>query len=262
MARNIVTILSIMILITLTTPTSVQSSKLLSSIDKENLHDFETEKVDKNEIYESRRPTWRKAKTFPFYSHLYQPISPFLQPYPAPIFYPREFYEDFDAYYNGYQGEGDDENVSSRKNMIPSRRPIASFKNSPVYYVRLPPTPYMFVPGIGYVPRSPSFNPISPPAPPMPMSPFYHLPINFLANGKPSNIYTWGATNYPYTQAPVRPVNPYAPISPMNPYMQEDSKVTNLKGPFLFNGRPEEIYLLQSLLNSVYPDPRFANPYY
>jgi hypothetical protein len=43
--------------------------------------------------------------------------------------------------------------------------------------------------------------------------------------------------------------------------------VTNLKGPFLFNGRPEEIFVLQNSYNPrpydpLYSDPRLTAGYY
>jgi hypothetical protein len=213
----------------------------------------------------------RQHKMFPFYSQLYAlPTVAF----PSPFYYPPEFYDDFDSYFNGY---GDEEDIMSRTTTGQRRRP--QYKNSPIYYIRLPPTPYMFVPGLGYVSQPPTYNPLPAPLPPppqMPVSPFYNLPINFLANGKPTNIYNWPSPaapsqfGYPYQQqaAPMRPHRPFRrpmntvnPMNSMNPYLQ-DSKVTNLKGPFLFNGRPEEIFLLQNSYNSIYPDPRFANPYY
>jgi len=195
--------------------------------------------------------------------------------YAAPVYYPPEFYDDFSAFY-GYGSE--DEDIMSRQS--PSghrRRPVSGgYKNSPIYYIRLPPTPYMFVPGLGYISQPPSYQPMAPA--PQPISPFYNLPLEFLSNGKPSNIYQWGspATQFapqnPYAepQAPQyggypsyqqRPQRPYQ--RPVNPYVQE-SKVTNLKGPFLFNGRPEEIFVLQNSFSSpIYADPRFPpTPYY
>jgi hypothetical protein len=204
--------------------------------------------------------------------------------YSAPVYYPSEFYEDFASFYGGY---GEDEEIMSRANPGGRRRPAAggSFKNSPIFYIRLPPTPYMFVPGLGYISQPPSYTPMAPV--PQPISPFYNLPLDFISNGKPTNIYQWGSPasqfqqqqpqyvqqspqfgGYPSYQQPrpQRPQRPYnqRPINPMNPYIQE-SKVTNLKGPFLFNGRPEEIFLLQNSynpINQIYPDPRLSAAYY
>lgn len=193
----------------------------------------------------------------------------------APVFYPPEFYDDFAAYFSGY---GDDDEIMSRMNPGGNRRrPAAgSYKNSPIYYIRLPPTPYMFVPGLGYISQPPSFAPMTPV--PQPISPFYNLPLEFLSNGKPTNIYQWGSPAsqfapqsqfvqpqfdpYPsYHQRPQRPHYSQRPLSPVNPFVEE-SKVTNLKGPYLFNGRPEEIFLLRNSFNPIYSDPRFTAAYF
>lgn len=196
--------------------------------------------------------------------------------YSAPVFYPPEFYDDFAAFY-GFSDS--DEEIMSRQNPGNRRRPAGNFKNSPIYYVRLPPTPYMFVPGLGYVSQPPTYTPMSPVPPPI--SPFYNLPLDFISNGKPTNIYQWGSPvntfaasqpQYVQQSAPQygsypsqyqRPQRPsfQRPMNSMNPYVQE-SKITNLKGPFLFNGRPEEIFLLQNSYNPIYPDPRFAAAFY
>jgi hypothetical protein len=164
-----------------------------------------------------------------------------------------------------------------------NRKRPGNFKNSPIYYIRLPPVPYSFVPGLGYISNPPSYTPMLPPQPPS--SIFYNLPLDFISNGKPTNIYQWGAPPQPsssmgwgspaYAQPPhqpqfspsyQRPQRPYQQ-RPMNPYLQE-SKVTNLKGQYLFNGRPEEIYVLpqsaypQSPYPSIFPDPRYMSPFY
>lgn len=203
-------------------------------------------------------------------------------PFAGPFLYPDAFYDDFEAYF------GDDDEVLSRASPGKRRRPSnGGFgKNSPIYYIRLPPTPYMFVPGLGYVSQPPSYSPM----PPQPLSPFYNLPLDFLANGKPTNIYQWASPAAQFAQPPFvpqlgypsyqqRPQRPYGLAQrPINPYLQE-SKVTNLKGPFLFNGRPEDIFLLQNPYNpysdprqssiysdprqnAVFSDPRLANAFY
>jgi hypothetical protein len=197
-------------------------------------------------------------------------------PFAAPFMYPSEFYDDFADFYGGF---GEDEEIMSRTNTGNRRRPASgNYKNSPIYYIRLPPTPYMFVPGLGYISNPPSYSPMAPV--PQPISPFYNLPLDFISNGKPTNIYQWasppqpqfvqqpsqfGGYQQPAYQRPQRPQRPY-PQRPMNPFIQE-SKVTNLKGPFLFNGRPEEIFVLQNSYSprpydSLYSDPRLTAAYY
>ncbi|XP_070503780.1 uncharacterized protein [Chironomus tepperi] len=209
----------------------------------------------------------RQNKMFGYFS--FNPFAYTVPPYTQSLYYPPEFFDDFASYY-GFNS--DEEEIMSRQNPGSRRRPgTGNFKNSPIYYIRLPPTPYMFVPGLGYISQPPTYTPMPPPPPTI--SPFYNLPLDFISNGKPTNIYQWGSPAAQFTPQPQyvpqtpayqpsyqRPQRPYQ--RPMNPYVQE-SKVTNLKGAFLFNGRPEEIYVLPpSSYNSIYPDPRFVSPYY
>lgn len=54
--------------------------------------------------------------------------------------------------------------------------------DSPIYYIKLPPMPYSFVPGLGYMPLDHrTSNPVN-------------LPINFLSNGKPTTVYRYLST--------------------------------------------------------------------
>lgn len=261
----------------------------------------------------------RQNKMFGFYGYIpaFSPIPSYYPTLPTP-----DYFSDYSYY--GYNDE--DEDVMSR-GAGTKKRP-GQFKNSPIYYIRLPPTPYMFVPGVGYISQPPTYQPMAPIIPPVvpaippmhgPTSPFYNLPLNFMANGKPTNIYQWqgnpqapsgmpgnqygmqmpnqfgmqapnqfGVPQQSYNpqqsfnpqqgpqqmpspvpqQPPQRPHKPYRPFPrPQNTYMQ-DSKVTHLKGPFLFNGRPEDIYLLSNFQNlqnpygaAYYPDPYSYNNY-
>ncbi|XP_049531200.1 uncharacterized protein LOC125948806 [Anopheles darlingi] len=164
-----------------------------------------------------------------------------------------------------YQGL-EDEDILSRHSQASRRRP-GQVKNSPIYYIRLPPTPYMFVPGVGYISQPPTIQPMAAPIPqyqqlppPVTMSPFYQLPINFVSNGKPSGIYQWnGGPAAAPAPAPPQFALPY-PRPPRPAYVPQagfiqDSKITHLKGPFLFNGRPEEIFLLQNAYNPLFQSP-------
>lgn len=232
----------------------------------------------------------RQNKMLGFYGYFANPFPAYA---PVPAFYPSvpmEFfggYPDFslnNANFNDDLGEGEGEDdFMSRANS--KRRPTSTnhFKNSPIYYIRLPPTPYMFVPGVGYISNPPTIQPLTPLMPPtMPtpltMNPFYNLPLNFVSNAKPTGVYQWNApsvpsipspnfgvppNNYQLAQRPQRPYRPY-PRPQSNPYSQ-DSKVTHLKGQFLFNGRPEEIYLLPNIQNpfnaGFYSDPYSYNNY-
>lgn len=190
---------------------------------------------------------------YPGYSAMYA------SPYP-PYYSSEEYDDDYNS--NGIDDEDDD--AFSRANN--RRKPGNGAQNSPIFYIRLPPTPYMFVPGMGYISQPPTLQPIAPqyslpPPPPQAavpaVSPFINLPINFVSNGKPSGIYQWngGSSFGPQfpSYLPPRPRPAYQ--RPPKPYIQapQNSKVTHLKGQYLFNGRPEDIYLL--------PNPHYSSPY-
>lgn len=145
------------------------------------------------------------------------------------------------------------------------------YDNSPIFYIRLPPTPYMFVPGLGYVSQPPSLGPAMPPMLPQGVppqaDPFINLPIDFVSNGKPTGVYQWnGNPGY----SPVDPFGygsqPVMPPAPRPSYNTQsykpkpkpaptNSKITNLKGPYVFNGKPEgDVYVLRDTYNSIYSD--------
>ncbi|XP_050346069.1 uncharacterized protein LOC126770621 [Nymphalis io] len=152
------------------------------------------------------------------------------------------------------------------------------YDNSPIFYIRLPPTPYMFVPGLGYVSQPPTLGPAMPPMMPQGVpqqvaDPFINLPLDFVSNGKPTGVYQWsGASGYP--GGPQMPVDPfgYGPSQPVMPpsrpsynapsyskpkpqSVPNNSKVTNLKGPYVFNGKPgDNVYVLRNTYNSIYSD--------
>lgn len=131
-------------------------------------------------------------------------------------------------------GEEDNE-IMSRSRLRP--KPGA---NSPIYYIRLPPTPYVFIPGVGYVSQPPTLRP-PPVVQSTPESNFINLPTRFVSNGKPTGVYLWNpAAEHPYA----RP----KPLA-------QDSLMTNLnKGPYVFNGKPSDIFLLRNTYNSLYAD--------
>lgn len=180
--------------------------------------------------------------------------------------YPPYMGDEYDDEYNG-NAIDDEDDAFSRAN---SRRKPGGVpggggagQNSPIFYIRLPPTPYMYVPGMGYISQPPTMQPIAPqfslPPPPQPampqMSPFINLPINYVSNAKPSGIYQWNSQSNFGPQFPsYLPPRPRPTYNRPKPYIQpQNSKITHLKGPYVFNGRPEDVYLL--------PNPHFANPY-
>ncbi|XP_074040876.1 uncharacterized protein [Leptinotarsa decemlineata] len=158
--------------------------------------------------------------------------------------------------YNNFKIDNDLASLSSEENdisrTIQPRKPFVRQQpiNSPIYYIRLPPQPYMFVPGLGYV---------SQPAP-SPVSQFVNLPMSFVANGKPSTIYQWsGAFQGFPTQAP--PPSkftgvPSAVSKPQKPAKKPlpDSTIHRLPQPFAFNGKPQDIFVLRDSYNSLYSD--------
>ncbi|XP_057654802.1 uncharacterized protein LOC130893052 [Diorhabda carinulata] len=128
---------------------------------------------------------------------------------------------------------------------VPSRK---QNYDSPVYYIRMPPQPYVFVSGIGYV---------SPPVS-HPMSQLLNIPVPFVSNGKPNSIYQWsgGFQNFPTEVAPTYPsytqVKPKPQESTKKPLA--DSTIHRLPGNFAFNGKPEDIYVLRDSYNSLLSD--------
>lgn len=180
-----------------------------------------------------------------------------------------------------------DENIFSRANR---RRPSKGgpLRNSPIFYIRLPPTPYMFmptpVPQYNFNPspyQNPYMqNPYMQQPPPPPPNPFINVPVNYMSNAKPVGVYQY-QTGYQQPQAgpamrfpslngygpnPVRQRPSYSAASAAaaatgNGYNNPDSKITHLKGPFIFNGRPEDIYLLQNLQTTPY-NANFFHGYY
>ncbi|XP_062126620.1 uncharacterized protein LOC133839225 [Drosophila sulfurigaster albostrigata] len=200
-----------------------------------------------------------------------------------PVLIPFPLYIAPDMFYPSYPGANNDLEDVVMSRAAGERRPLSSHssRNSPIYYVRLPPTPYMFVPtNLAPSPFGSSFSPLLTYQPMPTFSTFgsvFNLPVNFLANGKPSGIYQMnGATNEissfsqgiggnNFNVRPPTPSNPYRPMPPSPstgyghaqqsfglstlPAPQQDSKLTSLKRPFVFNGRPDDIYILP---NNIY----------
>ncbi|KAM7360686.1 uncharacterized protein ACRADG_006947 [Cochliomyia hominivorax] len=249
------------------------------------------------------------------------PVTPRFLPimsYPQPVYVPYPFIMPPEMFYPGYASlpplpnEYED---SMSRGAGSARRPTSNVphsssfaRNSPIYYVRLPPTPYMFLPPptplSGYptmlpyqsLPSFPSFSPI------------FNVPVNFLANGKPNNIYQMSSppndiqnsiqfanvpTSFNTRPPPPPPLNAYRPAAASHNYLSsqlptgatgaassnyvsyagaaatsgtptsssasssssshlQDSKLTALKRPYYFNGRPEDIYVLPNNFNPLY----------
>lgn len=104
-----------------------KSNKLSDKLDKLI---FRKNLEEENDDYLGEFFTQRQNKMIGYYPYAY----PMVVPYP---FYPPEFFDDFSSYY----GFNDDDEIMSRT--AGNRKRPGNFKNSPIYYIRLPPTPYM-----------------------------------------------------------------------------------------------------------------------
>lgn len=152
-------------------------------------------------------------------------------------------YNNLDIEPDSYMSLALENNPLSRT--VPSRKQQEF--NSPIYYIRIPPQPYMFVQGLGYVSQ-----PVAPP-----VSQFLNLPVSFVSNGKPNSIYQWSGAFQGFdnpTQAPT--YSEYVKPKPQKPMKKplKDSTIHKLPGSFGFNGKPEDIFVLRDSYNSLYSD--------
>lgn len=169
----------------------------------------------------------------------------------------------------------DDSNAVDQDMPLSSRARPAK-PDSPVYFIRLPPQPYMYVPGYGYVSQPTRLEP--PPFTQRPHSPFLNLPLNYVSNAKPVGIYTLPQQHHSQQhnqyqhqhqqqqqhlpgkpQKPNRRPQPSSTPSPPPPpppqQQQPDSPIYHLdKGPYVFNGRPTDVFLLQSAYDNLYSE--------
>lgn len=243
---------------------SNDDDKMTPATTTKTSNDFESKAKEKNrndkmlDYYRYFAPAPYTMPYVPYYNPYYQQpyMSAFYSPYySGSLLDPAmqsgdEYDEEYADTANEVEGiESDD---GSRAN---KRRP-GQTKNSPIFYIRLPPTPYMFVPGMGYISQPPTIQPLTPQ---YPINPFINLPITYLSNAKPTGVFPWNqqaTTNFGTPQfpsyLPQRPQKPYRPKpqAGVTPSQGPDSKITHL-GSYLFNGRPESIYLM----------PPYHNPY-
>ncbi|KAK9294314.1 hypothetical protein QLX08_011033 [Tetragonisca angustula] len=143
----------------------------------------------------------------------------------------------------------------------------SGYEESNIFYIRLPPTPYMFVPGLGYISQPPTYSTANlrpqvsyarPARPKQPVNPFIKLPIDFVSNGKPTSVYQWQKkTSKKPIDSPVtkldslstefvsngKPTSVYQWQSNVKPADDLVNKLDN--GPYLFNGKPTSFFLLK-----------------
>lgn len=185
------------------------------------------------EVQESRGQDRRKGKSLGYYqpSYMNQPM----------MYDSAGLLEYEDALAAALASASYSEGGNEEDNEILSRMRPGNKKpgNSPIYYIRLPPTPYIFIPGVGYVSNPPQIQP-PPVVQTRPDSQFLNVPVRYVSNGKPTGVYTL-ENELGYSNQPPAPL--------------KDSPITNLdKGPYVFNGRPNDIYLLRDAYNSLYAD--------
>ncbi|XP_076657781.1 uncharacterized protein LOC143361914 [Halictus rubicundus] len=169
-------------------------------------------------------------------------------------------------------------------------------QESNIFYIRLPPTPYMFVPGLGYISQPPKYStsnlrpqighhkPTRPkPVYQKPGNPFIKLPIDFVSNGKPTSVYQWQKKQKKPADSPItnldslstefvsngKPTSIYQWQTNLKPAKRPDDLVNNLdKGPYTFNGKPTSFFLLKpdgttsARQQLQYPDYQQDNSYY
>jgi len=172
------------------------------------------------------------------------------------------------------------------------------YQESDIFYIRLPPIPYMFVPGLGYISQSPTHSsatlkpqiPLVPqliqlhhvrpvqsqPASQQTVNPFIKLPIDFISNGKPISVYQWQKkpgkrpTDSPITNLDNlsadfvnngKPTSIYQWQANLKPIKRPDDSLNSLDmGPYTFNGKLTNVYLLKSDdSTSMHQSIRYSN---
>ncbi|XP_055852841.1 uncharacterized protein LOC129916745 [Episyrphus balteatus] len=126
--------------------------------------------------------------------------------------------------------------------LLSSSSKLQSVDNSPVYYVRLPPTPYMYTPGLGYISQpSQSLTPYHGSS----LNQFMSLPINFLSNGQPNGAYDFSMPELMSSAFPGKGfLRQEPPVFGRKSFVEDSGFATSLKGRFDFNGRPDSVYVL------------------
>ncbi|XP_054725814.1 protein transport protein SEC31 [Anastrepha obliqua] len=169
-------------------------------------------------------------------------------------------------------------------------------RNSQIFIMRFAPMPYMFMQGLGFSPAQPTLSALQPYTALPTFSPILNIPLNFMVNGKPTSIYQIGSTPNDFPNSvQFNNVNPFGirppatssqqfslaaanrPTAtdiansysshgsygantlpqPISNSLQQDSKMTLLKRPFFFNGRPDDIYTLPNNFNSLYSNSAY-----
>lgn len=108
------------------------------------------------DYYRYFAPSAATPYPMPFYNPFY---NPYYQQQYLPAYYPPYFptgAEQIDTTQNTDDYSSEDEftdanDVDDDGSRANTKRRPSNKQNSPIFYIRLPPTPYMFVPGMGYI---------------------------------------------------------------------------------------------------------------
>lgn len=158
----------------------------------------------------------------------------------------------YEINYNDNYNDNSEVTERERDKLRGSKR----YQESDIFYIRLPPTPYVFVPGLGYVSQPPTYSttalkpqlafipqllqlPHVRPAQPSQLQlpsqqnndPLIKLPIDFVSNGKPTSVYQWPKKKSDKNKKPAD-----------SPIMNLDS----LSNDFVSNGKPTSVYQWQA----------------
>lgn len=151
--------------------------------------------------------------------------------------------------------------------------------DSEIHYIRLPPVPYSYVHGLGYISQPPIFSPLilpqfqqnnqKPSSYYLPSKsdvykhplceqdhhhhevqnnrvPVIRVPIDYVSNAKPTGIYEWGTQSKQEKKPSIILEPPPASSASHNPNVdkqKQDSPIIKLnRGPYFFNGKPQKIF--------------------
>lgn len=182
-----------------------------------------------------------------------------------------------------YKVDYNDDSEAAAKDRLPGEFQ-KRYQESNIFYIRLPPTPYTFVPGLGYISQPPTYSTTSlkpqiplvtelfqlpyvrpvgrpQPVPQQTINPFIKVPIDFVSNGKPISVYQWQKkpTNKKPTDSPItnldnlsadfvsngKPTSIYQWQANHKPAKRPDDSLNNLDmEPYTFNGKLTSLYLL------------------
>ncbi|KAJ8667336.1 hypothetical protein QAD02_008998 [Eretmocerus hayati] len=119
--------------------------------------------------------------------------------------------------------------VTSSQNQVILCSQNQKRRDSAIYVIKLPPQPYSYVPGLGYISRPALFSDLR-------EQPFIRPAIDFVSNGKPVSVHSWPQM-----------IGNDATLTESTGAGKKDSPVIRLKkGPYTWNGKVQKIHVLDS----------------